>query len=138
MEPEAIEIPPQPAGERGKLAAFWVLMALLAGVIVLIDAPYQLGRNSTIMVKTETVINIKSAREKKKSTWPHDQTDPSFGSGQLAKAESTLPTFRFVDLLHDEHDAAVEIGVYQLKLRGKEETIRVRFNPNEKPRRKLF
>lgn len=138
MEPEAIEIPPQPKGERGKLALFWVVMAVLAALIVLVDAPYQLGRTSTIMVKTETVINIKSAREKKKSSWPLDQTDASFGSGQLAKAESALPTFRFLDLLRDEHDAAVEIGVYRLRLRGKEETIRVRFNPNEKPRRRLF
>lgn len=138
MEDATIETPPQPSGERAKLVAFWAVMAIVAAIVVLIDSPYELGRQSSIMVKSETVGQIRAVRGLPGKTWPVNEKDADFQFGPLARAEHDLPRFEFRETARDKTDPKTEIGIYQLIFRGKQEPVRVRFNPTEKPKRRLF
>lgn len=131
------EIPKQPAGELPKVRAFWVAFGVLSTATMLVDSPYDLRAQSTTMVKGEVVTRIRSSRETYQG-WPVDQTDLRFGHGDLAKAEVEPPKFRIVNLTHDKNDPSIEFASYSFDLRGTTQTIKIRYNPSEKPKRKLF
>lgn len=132
-----IEIPKQPAGELPKVRAFWAVFGVLSTVTMLADSPYDLRAQSTTMVKGEVVTRIRSARETYQG-WPVDQTDLRFGHGDLAKLENEIPRFRIVNLTYDKNHPTIEFAHYAFELRGMTQTIKIRYNPGEKAKRRLF
>ena len=130
---ELIDVPPQPKGERGRLVVFWTFAAVASIFVALSNTPYDLIRQSTIMVKGETAKNIWDTRDSF-HYWPVDDRDAHFAFGRLGKAEDERPSFKHVGSEVDKKKPLVEIAVYDLVLRGRHNTIKVSYDPKAKRR----
>ena len=136
-ESAEIETPTQPPGERALHIAFWIVFGLASTAVMLIDSPYNLRDQSTIMVKGEIVARIKDARNTFKG-WPLDETDARFAFGTLAKNEHLAPSFRILTMGYDPKDHKIERTVYSFDLRGSSQEIVIRYNPGEITKKRLF
>ena len=134
---EEYEVLPQPVGEKAKHILFWIAFGLATTVVMLIDSPYNLKEQSTIMIKSETVSRIKSARNTFKG-WPLDDTDSRFGFGDLATIEAVPPRFQIVTMYYDEKDHRAEKAVYSFEYRGLKQDVLIRWSPSEIPKKRFF
>jgi hypothetical protein len=122
-----IVVPPQPIGEQGKLRLMSVSAIALCFVVALANTPYDLTKQSTIMVKCETAKYIWAARDTH-SYWPKDQFDPGFGFGRLGSREDPRMTFTFEGIRPDKSSPAIENASYDFVLRGEHSNVIVSYD----------
>lgn len=131
MSSEEHEIPGQPPFERVKMRALGLLAALLSLSVALGNAPYDLKKQSTIMVKSESALNIWSTRDTFHH-WPKDEFDKGFAFGVWAKAEEARPRFQFLGVRPDKKNPNKEIATYDFVLRGEHGAIEIGYDPADR------